>query len=167
MRQWIGSALVQITACRLFGAKPLSETMLGYCQPDLRNKLQWNFNQITKLSIHENAYKISSLKRRPFVQGGDELILISRMPRCHTALLRWSRWFGFEMALVLDFRHPIDFAIWFWSLVFMKGACARSLNMQIRLWFDWSLSIQNNKCDRKIIHILYYNQNWCNTRICC
>ena len=30
MRQWMGSALVQIMACRLFGAKPLSEPMLGY-----------------------------------------------------------------------------------------------------------------------------------------
>ena len=32
MRQWIGSALVQIMACRLFGAKPLSKPTLGYCQ---------------------------------------------------------------------------------------------------------------------------------------
>ena len=33
MRQWIGSALVQIImACRLFGAKPLSKPMLVYCQ---------------------------------------------------------------------------------------------------------------------------------------
>ena len=35
MRQWIGSALVQIMACRLFGAKSLSKQMLGYCQLDL------------------------------------------------------------------------------------------------------------------------------------
>ena len=34
MRQWIGSALVQIMACRLFGAKPLSKPMLDYCQLD-------------------------------------------------------------------------------------------------------------------------------------
>ena len=32
MRRWIGSALVQIMACRLFSAKPLSKPMLGYCQ---------------------------------------------------------------------------------------------------------------------------------------
>ena len=31
IRQWIWSALVQIMACRLFGAKPLSKPMLGYC----------------------------------------------------------------------------------------------------------------------------------------
>ena len=34
MRQWIGSALVQIMACRLFGAKPLSKPMLGFSQLD-------------------------------------------------------------------------------------------------------------------------------------
>ena len=34
MRRWIGSALVQIMACRLFGAKPLSKPMLGYHQLD-------------------------------------------------------------------------------------------------------------------------------------
>ena len=35
MSQWIGSALVQIIACRLFGAKPLSKPIQGYCQLDL------------------------------------------------------------------------------------------------------------------------------------
>ena len=34
MRQWIGSTLVQIMACRLFGAKSLSEPVLGYCRLD-------------------------------------------------------------------------------------------------------------------------------------
>ena len=32
MRQWIGPALVHILACRLFGSKPLSKPMVGYCQ---------------------------------------------------------------------------------------------------------------------------------------
>ena len=34
MRQLVGSTLVQIMACRLFGAKPLSQPMLRYCQLD-------------------------------------------------------------------------------------------------------------------------------------
>ena len=34
MRQWSGSSLVQVMACRLFGAKPLPEPMLAYCQLD-------------------------------------------------------------------------------------------------------------------------------------
>ena len=32
IRQWIGSALVKIMACRLLGAKPLSQSMLSYYQ---------------------------------------------------------------------------------------------------------------------------------------
>ena len=31
MRQWAYSALVQVMACRLFGAKLLPEPMLAYC----------------------------------------------------------------------------------------------------------------------------------------
>ena len=34
MYQWIRSALVQIMACHLIGAKPLSKPVLGYCQLD-------------------------------------------------------------------------------------------------------------------------------------
>ena len=34
MRRWIRSASVQITACRLYSAKPLSKPMLVYCQLD-------------------------------------------------------------------------------------------------------------------------------------
>ena len=33
-RLWIGSPLVQILAYRLFEVKPLSRSMLGYCQLD-------------------------------------------------------------------------------------------------------------------------------------
>ena len=41
MPQWIGSALVQIITCRLFGAKPLSEPMLEYCPLD-----RWEQNSV-------------------------------------------------------------------------------------------------------------------------
>ena len=54
MCQWTRSALVQVTACRLFDTKPLPEPMLAYCQ---LNKLQWNFNRYIKLFIHENAFE--------------------------------------------------------------------------------------------------------------
>ena len=42
-------------ACRLFGAKPLSKPMLGYVNWTIGNKIQWNFNQNTKIFVHENA----------------------------------------------------------------------------------------------------------------
>ena len=43
MRQWIGSVLVQIMACRSFGAKPSSEPMLGYCQFDPKEQTSVKF----------------------------------------------------------------------------------------------------------------------------
>ena len=42
-------------ACRLDGAKPLSEPMLDIVNWTLRNKLQWNSNRNSNIFIHENA----------------------------------------------------------------------------------------------------------------
>ena len=50
MRQWIGSALIKIMACHLFGAKPLSKPMLGYCQLESWNKFQLKFYRNTTFS---------------------------------------------------------------------------------------------------------------------
>ena len=43
MRQWIGSALVQVMACRLFGAKPLPEPMLAYSQLNSWEQISMKF----------------------------------------------------------------------------------------------------------------------------
>ena len=84
MRQWIGSALVQI----MFGAIPLFKPTLGYYQLDFRNKVQWNFNQYEKLFIHENASENIVRFGWPFCPGGYELN--SSKPRdtntCHTTI---------------------------------------------------------------------------------
>ena len=74
MRQWTGSALVQIMACRLFGAKPLSEPMLKYCQLDLTNKLQWNSNRNTKFFIQENAFENVVCEMAAILSRGDDLL---------------------------------------------------------------------------------------------
>ena len=49
MRQWTGSALVQIMACRLFGAKPLSELIPVYCP------LGTKFNEI-RIKIQKSSF---------------------------------------------------------------------------------------------------------------
>ena len=64
--------LVQIIACRLFDAKPLSKSMLGYCQLNTMNKLQWNFNQNTKIFIHKKAYENIACEMAAILSGGDE-----------------------------------------------------------------------------------------------
>ena len=43
MRQYPMPSLVPIMACRLFGAKPLSEPMLDYCQPDHKEQIWMKF----------------------------------------------------------------------------------------------------------------------------
>ena len=55
---------------------------------NLRNKLQWNLNQITKLFTPENALKMASTKWHPFCPGGDELKHVSkRAPSYHHEIL--------------------------------------------------------------------------------
>ena len=70
--RWIRPALVQIMACCLFGAKPLSQPMLAYCQLHFGT----NFGEFLSknLSFTKIHLKISSTKWRPFCPGGDELI---------------------------------------------------------------------------------------------
>ena len=55
MRQWPGSALVQIMAFGLFGATSSLNQCSVIVNWSLRNKIQWNFNQYTKFFIHKNA----------------------------------------------------------------------------------------------------------------
>ena len=50
MRQWTGSALVRVIACRLFGAKPLPEPMLTYCQLD-----PWEQTSVNRLAIFRHT----------------------------------------------------------------------------------------------------------------
>ena len=42
MRQWTGSSLIQVMACRLIGTKPLPERMLGCCQLEYQVSLKLN-----------------------------------------------------------------------------------------------------------------------------
>ena len=85
MRQWIGSALVQIMACRLFGDQ--CRIVVNWT---LRNKLPWIFNQNAKVSFTKIHRKTSSAKWRPFCPGGDRLthVHIDRCQRSLTAMTR-------------------------------------------------------------------------------
>ena len=68
--QWIRSALVQIMAWCLVGAKQLSEPMLEYFMWTTRNKLQWDFNRNLYIFVQENAFenvvwKMAAISSRP------------------------------------------------------------------------------------------------------
>ena len=75
MRQWIGSAFVQITACRLIGTEPLSEPILYYCSLD-HLELQRNLYPNKYIFIQENAFEnVVCEMVAIFFPGGDELIV--------------------------------------------------------------------------------------------
>ena len=73
--QWPGAVLVQVMACCLFGAKPLPEPMLAYCQLDsweqIAVKIEWEFYHFHSRKFIRNC---RLPKWRPFCPGGDELI---------------------------------------------------------------------------------------------
>ena len=78
--QWIGSALVQIIACHLFGAKPLSKQVLDIV---LIGPLGTNFSEIwieiQNFSFTKMPLKMSSGKWWPFCPGGDELTIFNKI----------------------------------------------------------------------------------------
>ena len=59
MRHWAGSSLVQVMACRLFGAKPLPEPMLAFC---LMVSWEHNWNGILSFSFKKMQLKMSCAK---------------------------------------------------------------------------------------------------------
>ena len=63
--------MVQVMACRLFGAKPSPEQMLAYCQLDSWEQIfQWNLNRNSIIFILENAFEnIVCQTGGHFVQG--------------------------------------------------------------------------------------------------
>ena len=73
MPQRVGSALVQIMTCRLFGAKPLPEPMLASCQLGLMGT---NFSEIRiailSFSFNILHLKLSSAKMAAILSRGDE-----------------------------------------------------------------------------------------------
>ena len=65
MRQWSGSALVQVIACCLFSTKPLPKPMLAYCQLDY-----WEQISVKIIFIQENAFETEVCQSGGhFVQG--------------------------------------------------------------------------------------------------
>ena len=73
MHQCIESGLVQIWACRLFGGKPFSKPMLGYCRLNLKEESSVTFNQSTKLFTHDNTSENNVCEMLAILSNGDEL----------------------------------------------------------------------------------------------
>ena len=74
MRQRTGSPLVKIKACRQFGAKPLPEPMLAYCQLDSWEHVSVKFEyKFCHFHSRKCNWECHLPKWRPFCPGRDEL----------------------------------------------------------------------------------------------
>ena len=86
MRQWIKSTLVQIMACRLFGAKQLSKLST--------RPLGTNFSEmpikIRNFSVTKMYLKISPAKWRPFFPGGVEYCTIHGIHSIGVHYVSWD-----------------------------------------------------------------------------
>ena len=71
IRQWIGSEMVQIMACRLFGTKPLSKPMLSCCWlgPWAPTSMKFQSKYKTFHSRKKNIKKCRLRNGGYFVQG--------------------------------------------------------------------------------------------------
>ena len=75
MSQWTGLVSVQKWFIAYSSSHYLNQCQ-GIVNWTLRNKLQWNINQNTKLCIHENACKMSSAKWWPCCLGPNVLEML-------------------------------------------------------------------------------------------
>ena len=78
MRQWTGSALVQIMACRLFSAKPYLSQCWLIVNWTLRDKFHWNFSRNSNIFIQENAFKNGVCEMASIFFGFNVLMLLCR-----------------------------------------------------------------------------------------
>ena len=121
MRRWTGSALAQVNACRLFGAKTLLEPMLiFFVNGTLRNEFQWISNQNAKNVIHKNECirKHRLGNGRHFVHGGDEL-----MPTGSISIYQYCRvWYSrlilyiVHMGYSITYPLPLNSNISYWKI---------------------------------------------------
>ena len=93
----IGSALVQVLACRLF-------SMLNYCQLDPGEQISMKFERKYKLFIHENAFENAVCEMAAICSGEYELIkrFLQYQGR-NTETLQWC-----HMSLMTSHQWPFD-----------------------------------------------------------
>ena len=95
LRQWIGSALVQIIACRLFGTKPLSKPMLGYCRLDPQKQTSVKFESKYKTFRSQKAFENVVCEKAAILSKGDEL-----NPRLTVSDCYWSAWYNNHLPVI-------------------------------------------------------------------
>ena len=108
MRQWTVWALVQVMACRLFGAKPLPEPMLAYCQLDPWEQFSVKFES--------EFYHFHSINRSGVTLDLRTYVHLGRACR-FTYAVRWS-------GIPIKSRHGLTY--FHFPVLIWKGNAIRS-----------------------------------------
>ena len=146
MRRRTGSALVQIMACRLFG---VNQCWL-IVNWTLRNKFQWNFNQIANTFIEENAFEnvVCKSSRGRCVKSWNVLYLVRPAPRhYHSSLSVFKplkKDSEFQMMVQKMFVCEYNFDILFWQA--SSGPPDQTLNDRADSWLapsQWENAISH------------------------
>ena len=129
MHHWPGSALVQVMACHLFGAKPLPEPMLAYCQVDSWEQISVKFESEFYHFIQENALEIVVCQNGShFVQG--------QMSQCRSIIYSHGPYIGQFITIMDDTRTNSRFVPSQWETLLQSNAVSHWLdvNLESTLW---------------------------------
>ena len=101
MRRWTGSALVQIMACRLVGAKPLSEPLLENFQLDSWDPISTEFeSEFYHFHSRKCIWNCRLPKWRSFCPGGGGVNARARM--------RYYMWLFYVDIITYPCPIPVD-----------------------------------------------------------
>ena len=126
MRQWTGSALVQVMACHLFGAKPFPEPMLAYCQLDSWEQISLKFeSEFYHFHSRKCIWNSGLSKWQPFCPMGDELSLKWNL------LLPTMYHLMIELSLMYILHSPVWLTLWGWEKM------NTIFEMIFSNWFSW------------------------------
>ena len=95
MRQWPGSVLVQVMACRLFGAKPLPEPLQVYYQLD-----SWEQVPFKKMHLKLSSAKMAAILAR----GKVGLLSVCWIANNSSHFVQWTNWMECWMSQYLTFN---------------------------------------------------------------
>ena len=157
-------------ACRLVGAKPLSEPMLEYCIRTLGTNFSEILSEILSFSLKKMCFKVSSAEWRPFclhvhqcvnvrvstrrrvfgeVNGSFAwLVYICQLhsTQIYSKLPRQSSYFVWQWITEVYFPAYLIPGIWYHSKTILSSLLALTFNV-VEPWSQW-LGDQQPQCYR-------------------
>ena len=143
-------------ACRLSGAKPLSEAMMVYCHLVPLEHYSVKLNQHSEIFIQGNAFQMSSAERRLFCLDLNVLKLSGIYQNCVQRCSgicqcqKWSHYFSNSLIL---FIIKCNIFVWNWS---------NAINIRSTLWILIVWCFCTKPSIATVLSMLPYRRKWSN-----